>query len=48
MTSTRTFLMAGAALGILGLTACSSLPSFGGGKAKELAEAEKPDGSRWS
>ena len=41
MTSTRTFLMAGAALGILGLTACSSLPSFGGSKAKELAEAEK-------
>jgi outer membrane protein assembly factor BamB len=42
MTPTRKYLLAGAALGILGLTACSSLPSFGGnGKAKELAEAEK-------
>ncbi|MCA8892899.1 MAG: PQQ-binding-like beta-propeller repeat protein [Hyphomonas sp.] len=41
MTPTRKYLLAGAALGILGLTACSSLPSFGSGKAKELAEAEK-------
>jgi outer membrane protein assembly factor BamB len=42
MTPTRKYLLAGAALGILGLTACSSLPSFNfGGKAKELAEAEK-------
>lgn len=43
MTPTRKFLLAGAALGFLGLTACSSLPSlnFGNNKAKELAEAEK-------
>ena len=43
MTPTRKFLLAGAALGFLGLTACSSLPSFnfGNSKAKELAEAEK-------
>ncbi|MEZ6001519.1 PQQ-binding-like beta-propeller repeat protein [Hyphomonas sp.] len=43
MTQTRKFLLAGAALGFLGLTACSSLPSFnfGNNKAKELAEAEK-------
>nr|WP_321440198.1 PQQ-binding-like beta-propeller repeat protein [uncultured Hyphomonas sp.] len=41
MTLTRKYLLAGAALGILGLTACSSLPSFGSSKAKELAEAEK-------
>lgn len=43
MTPTRKFLLAGAALGFLGLTACSSLPSFnfGNNKAKELAEADK-------
>jgi outer membrane protein assembly factor BamB len=43
MTPTRKFLLAGAALGFLGLTACSSLPSFnfGNDNAKELAEAEK-------
>ena len=41
MIQTRKFLLAGAALGFLGLTACSSLPSFGSSKAKELAEAEK-------
>jgi outer membrane protein assembly factor BamB len=37
----RKFLLAGAALGFLGLTACAGLPKFGNNKAKELAEAEK-------
>jgi outer membrane protein assembly factor BamB len=41
MTPTRKFLLAGAAFGVLSLTACSSLPNFGNSKAKELAEAEK-------
>jgi outer membrane protein assembly factor BamB len=37
----RKFLLAGAALGFFGLTACAGLPKFGNNKAKELAEAEK-------
>lgn len=41
MTPMRKFLLAGAALGFLGLTACAGLPKFGNNKAKELAEAEK-------
>jgi len=41
MTPMRKFLLAGAALGFLGLTACAGLPKFGNNKAKEMAEAEK-------
>jgi outer membrane protein assembly factor BamB len=37
----RKILLAGAALALLGMTACSSLPDFGNKKAKEAEEADK-------
>ena len=41
MIPTRKILLAGSALAFLGLAACSSFPSFGNNKAKELEEADK-------
>ena len=41
MIPSRKILLAGAALALLGMTACSSLPKFGNNKAKEAAEADK-------
>ena len=41
MIPTRKILLAGAALGLLGLAACSGFPKLGNDKTKELAEAEK-------
>ena len=41
MIPTRKILMAGAAIALLGASACSSLPSFGNQKAKEAEAADK-------